>query len=248
MIQLLTGLTEALYDIIVFLYLVPKTFVRIARSPRWIRSYVAAETAKAPADQFDDYAHPILFFLLLGVCPFLVLSSIVPNLYPSGMDRGADLILHKFLSLELENKVLGLVVFLASWPLAAAVVIQRARDMPTSRSSLKPLVYVQAYFFGWLYFVCGLASPFLVYAIARGDTLDSLKGGFLIPKYALTTVILIFFFVELRTIRDELAVGWARALGLLVKIYFAGAIMMLFGEIVVLVSFFSAGLFGGGKP
>jgi uncharacterized protein YfeS len=56
MIRLLTGLNEALYEVVVYLVLLPKTLVKVIIAPKWISPYIEAELRKDASERFNEYA------------------------------------------------------------------------------------------------------------------------------------------------------------------------------------------------
>ena len=153
MTKLLTEVPEALYRILTSLILVPKTLVKVIIAPRWIPRYVEAELQKQPSEnRFDNYSHPITFFIIVAVAPAIVMFNIfircaqlingktftlwpttalmsVPNEFAQATQETiADL-----QSLNIETEFLAVFVLLVSWPLAAALVVQLVRYLAQKR-------------------------------------------------------------------------------------------------------------------
>jgi hypothetical protein len=69
-IQTLHSLEEAVYEIVTWVLFLPKTFVKVFFRPDWIQAYVTAEFDKEPAERFQAYLSPILFWLIVAVVPY----------------------------------------------------------------------------------------------------------------------------------------------------------------------------------
>lgn len=67
---------ELLYQLLLWIVLVPKTLIRVIREPAWPAEYVAAEHEKPTEERFDDYMPPILFLVVVGIIP-----NIIANVY-----------------------------------------------------------------------------------------------------------------------------------------------------------------------
>jgi hypothetical protein len=72
MIRLLTGLNEALYEVVVYLVILPKTLIKVIIAPKWISPYIEAELHKDASERFDEYAAPMVFFVGFCVMPTIV--------------------------------------------------------------------------------------------------------------------------------------------------------------------------------
>ena len=69
LVKLIQSLQELVFEIFVWILLLPKTLFRALTRPDLMVKYVNSELQKDPEKQFDDYLSPVLFFLLLAVIP-----------------------------------------------------------------------------------------------------------------------------------------------------------------------------------
>ena len=68
-IKLIQSLQELVFEMVVWVLLLPKTFFRALLRPDLMVKYVNSELQKEPEKQFDDYISPVLFYLMLAVIP-----------------------------------------------------------------------------------------------------------------------------------------------------------------------------------
>jgi hypothetical protein len=153
MIRLLTGLNEALYEVVVYLVILPKTLVKVIIAPKWISQYIEAELRKDASERFNEYAAPMVFFVAFCVMPLI-------GGFRFGLPELAGQALR---SLALENQVLANFIFLISWPLSFSLVIQLSKRAPLSRTALRLTLYPQAYCWGagYLFTYLNLEITFL---------------------------------------------------------------------------------------
>jgi len=136
-------------------------------------------------------------------------------------------------SLALENQVLANFIFLISWPLAASLVIQLSKRAPLSRTALRLTLYSQAYCVGAAYVFGYLAVAITFFRHEYPAAPDWMFSGMLIVP---SLYYCWFIYSEICIIRQQLAVGTAKALGTLVLIYFVGTAVMLACELMVFIS------------
>lgn len=195
---------ELLYELLLWLILIPKTAIRIALSRNWVSEYIETELVKEPDKQFDDYTPPIIFFIVLAVIPFISSIPILSLIDPDSPS------LRTLVEMGIENQLLVASVFVAAWPLAASLVVHRFSHKPVSRSSLRASFYSQAYLFGaafpFFYFV------FPVLFVLKSDSVQEwIKFVTMLP------LIYIYWFLyqQFCLVRQQLNVSvWARLLGL----------------------------------
>jgi LysM domain-containing protein len=65
------------YRVLLWIILIPKTFVRIIIDPTWAPGYIRGELKKEKS-QFDSYVSPIILFLVVALIPALIIV-ILPN-------------------------------------------------------------------------------------------------------------------------------------------------------------------------
>jgi hypothetical protein len=75
--KLLKTLEGAVFEVALWVLLLPKTLWQVLRHPVWVLDYTAAEFAKPEAERFDDYLSPVSFWLLIAVASYLWATSVV---------------------------------------------------------------------------------------------------------------------------------------------------------------------------
>jgi hypothetical protein len=133
LLKLLQSLEVLLYELTLWLILLPKTFFKILIQPRWAYEYLISEWEKEPTDRFDQYMSPLFFWIIVAAFPYLLL----------------------FNSVNLQNRYDGqpklfLVIALTflGGPLGFARMIQRTRRTAIGRKSFKRVFYTQCFCFG----------------------------------------------------------------------------------------------------
>jgi hypothetical protein len=76
--KLFQSIEDAVYEVMVWILLLPKTLFRSMFRPRWAIQYVNEEWEKKPEDRFDEYLSPVLLWLMVAVLP-LTVSTLVQN-------------------------------------------------------------------------------------------------------------------------------------------------------------------------
>lgn len=76
--KLFQSVEDAVYEVMVWILLLPKTLFRSMFRPRWAIQYVNEEWEKKPEDRFDEFLSPVLLWLLVAVLP-LTVSTLVQN-------------------------------------------------------------------------------------------------------------------------------------------------------------------------
>ena len=76
--KLFQSIEDAVYEVMVWVMLLPKTLFRSMFRPSWAIAYVNEEWEKKPEDRFDEFLSPVLLWLIVAVFP-LTVSTIVQN-------------------------------------------------------------------------------------------------------------------------------------------------------------------------
>ncbi len=76
--KLFQSVEDAVYEVMVWILLLPKTLIRSLFRPRWVIQYVNEEWEKKTEDRFDEYLSPVLLWLMVAVLP-LTVSTLVQN-------------------------------------------------------------------------------------------------------------------------------------------------------------------------
>ena len=67
--KLLKSVEDAVYEVMVWLLLLPKTLIRVTFRPKWAMKYIDEEWLKKPDERFDEYLSPVMLWLLSAVFP-----------------------------------------------------------------------------------------------------------------------------------------------------------------------------------
>ena len=127
-IKTLQSLEDAVFEIVMWILLLPKTLFQIIIKPRWIYSYVTKEWEKKPEERFQDFLSPIIFWILLAVIPYAWFAS----LNPGTQQLDEKLLVNSALSLLFS-------------PIVYSVTLQRLSKKPINKISIKRLFYIQFY-------------------------------------------------------------------------------------------------------
>lgn len=66
---------DAVYEVMVWILLLPKTLLRSLFQPRWAIEYVNEEWKKEQKDRFDEYLSPVLLWFITLVAPLTLLAA-----------------------------------------------------------------------------------------------------------------------------------------------------------------------------
>lgn len=138
--SIISAAESLLYQLAVWLILLPKTLCKVVAAPTWIPGYVEAELAKPDEDRFDDYVAPLLFFVLITIVPNLIANAYWPEVRYSDFATPRDAI-EKAQTLSAEHRLLLYSLIWIALPLSFAFVHLRAQKRQLSGSELKPLLY-----------------------------------------------------------------------------------------------------------
>jgi len=135
--KIVRSIEELLYQIVIWVLLVPKTLVRVIRSPSWAQLYVTEEIKKDPDNQFEEYMSPIMFLVAAAVLPSFVLSSLDPV--------EIKIPIYKLIAPNTEYKFYIHAFLWALAPLSFAYVHFRELNESINREDLKLFFYIQCY-------------------------------------------------------------------------------------------------------
>jgi hypothetical protein len=139
--KLVKSLEGAVFELALWVLLLPKTLWQVLRRPVWVLDYTSAEFAKPEAERFDDYVSPVSFWLLIAVGPYLWATSVVRHRHsPTGAASG-DALSH----LPISSRYLITALLLVAAPLTLAVIFSRIRGHGLARRVLQPHFAAQCY-------------------------------------------------------------------------------------------------------
>ena len=139
--KLLKSLEGAVFEIALWVLLLPKTLLQVLCHPVWVLNYTTGEFAKPEGDRFDDYLSPVVFWLLLAVGPYLWGTSMVRHRHSPPGEASGDVISH----LPITSRYLIAALLLVAAPLAVAVIFSLIRGHGVARRVLQPHFAAQCY-------------------------------------------------------------------------------------------------------
>lgn len=182
-IKLLQSLQDLMYELVVWVMLLPKTLTRAIFRPDLMVAYVNQEWKKPVEEQFDDYLAPVPFLLIGAILPAAAIKIISGfSIRWNTMMTENDLLFSAFVTVG------TLIIFLA-W-------LEWKNKRPLRRSGLKRLFYIQCYL---------VVPAQIIYALLVVFALNTMG----IFSVALIGIFLPIFY-ESFAYKDELKVGWLK--------------------------------------
>ena len=182
--KLFKSVEDAVYEVMVWLLLLPKTLIQTAVRPKWAMEYIDEEWEKKPDERFDEYLSPVMLWLLSAVIP-LTLAVIVSR---PDIESAQD-----FLK-ALSNDIYSTTLYMMLVPFVYIVGVEWLNKTPVKRSSLKISFYRHCY------------------ALAPAQVLTVIFSGVsVISPLMLFAVLLVIPFYEAFVYQMELKIGFGRA-------------------------------------
>lgn len=119
---------DAVYEVMVWILLLPKTLFRSIFQPRWAMQYVVDEWKKEPDDRFDEYLSPVLLWFITLVAPLTLIATVGG---PQD-DKFAD----RLLTVTLYSMIVPFIYI--AW-------IEMVNKEPVKKSALKRAFYKHCY-------------------------------------------------------------------------------------------------------
>jgi hypothetical protein len=204
--KLLKGLEGAVFEMALWVLLLPKTLLTVLRRPGWVLEYTTTEFAKPEADRFDDYLSPVTFWLLIAVGPYLWATSVVRHRYSPPGDASGDAISH----LPIINRYLIAALLLVAAPLTVTVIFSLIRGHGLARRTLQPHFGAQCY----LQTPALLAMMPIVVSLLfapHGEALEHFRGSLLVSGFGALAVLWLLT-AETRYLMRDLNASAPRAL------------------------------------
>jgi hypothetical protein len=186
--KLFQSIEDAVYEIMVWILLLPKTLFRSMFRPRWATQYVHEELDKRPEDRFDEFLSPVLLWLIAAVLP-LTISTLLKD--------GNIRTIHELIQ-SLSNGLLSQALFAMITPFIYITWMEWMRDHPIKKSTLRTSFYLHCY---------ALAPAQFVYGVSAILTLWSNLFLLLLPLSAILLVI-----YESFVFQSELKTSYQKAL------------------------------------
>lgn len=195
--------SKALFEYVAQIILIPKTLLKVLVAPTWVVNYInLRESHELDADH-DKYSAPVLFWVVTGILPYYF----IVNTYFLGYTEGAVLAAYK--SLSTLSLVWGITVFLVSFPISCAFILQLFKYKGFAKSTFKRSFFIQLYLTGPVQL---LYIP-LLFASEMSDL-------WAILFITISLVTLAWFLVaQVKVIRKEREVSALAAVGILILMY-----------------------------
>lgn len=144
--KLFQSIEDAVYEVMVWVMLLPKTLFRSMFRPRWAIQYVDEELEKKPEDRFDEFLSPVLLWLIVAVLP-LTVSTL--------LNDGNIQTINELIN-ALRDGLLSQALYATLIPFTYIVWMAWMSDQPVKRSSLKLSFYKHCYALAPAQFIYGV--------------------------------------------------------------------------------------------
>jgi hypothetical protein len=186
--KLFQSIEDAVYEIMVWILLLPKTLLRSMFKPRWAIQYVHEELGRTPEDRFDEFLSPVLLWLIAAVLP-LTIATVLKD----GGIRTIDELIQ-----ALSNGLLPQALYAMITPFTYIVWMQWMNNQPIRKSTLKTSFYLHCY---------ALAPAQFIYGMSAILTLWNNLFLLLLPAGAILLIV-----YEMFLFRSELRLSYQKAL------------------------------------
>jgi len=214
--KLIQTTEETIFYLLFAIIQFPKTLFYVLVKPKWLAKYVDSEFQK-PENRFEKYVPPFLFWLILGIVPHYILI-----LYGFDQSESEELQI-AYSSIGWYVKVTTLIVFYIAPPITAAFVIERLKSKSMSKEGLKRELYIQLYLF----------APVQLYYLTMFMEEDT--ALFETVVIVILLLLLWFFVVELIIIAQRLKVGFIKAFGAMILMYFLSFVFIGISMLIIAV-------------
>jgi hypothetical protein len=202
--KLFQSIEDAVYEVMVWVLLLPKTFFRSMFRPRWTIEYVNEEWEKRPEDRFDEFLSPVLLWLIVAVFP-LTLSTILQN---GSIKSVQDLVG------ALHDGLLSQALYAMIIPFTYIAWMEWMGSRPVKKSTLKRSFYIHCY---------ALAPAQFVYAVFA---ILTIWNDFFILFQFLSSILLVTY--EIFVFQAELKITFGKALlYAMIPQFFLGILLIL---------------------
>ncbi|MCB9111751.1 MAG: hypothetical protein H6634_10940 [Anaerolineales bacterium] len=133
--KLLKSVEDAVYEVMVWLLLLPKTLIRVTFRPKWAMKYIDEEWLKKPDERFDEYLSPVMLWLLSAVFPLTTIFILA----------GPDIASTDDFLKALSSQIYQVTFYMMLIPFIYIVGIEWLNKDPIKRSSLKISFYRHCY-------------------------------------------------------------------------------------------------------
>jgi hypothetical protein len=218
-LNIIRSVEQFVYEIALWIVLIPKTIYKILVHPGTIKEYVESELAKEEKKQFEDQMSPILFWLMLVVIPSYTSIRYLFKDIPTNE-------ITELITKKPENYLFYITSTLLSSILTLALLVQIVAKRKFNKESFKSSFYIQCYLqapfvFGIIFLLmCMKILHYNFHAMDNNavenfeyvfffNKINGWKDIFLIPIIVLFSY---FSYIEVRLIiKSGLSTGYAIA-------------------------------------
>lgn len=129
--KLFKSVEDAVYEVMVWLLLLPKTFFRTVTHPMVSMEYINSEWEKKADDRFDEYLSPVLLWLL---------SAVIPITLGFVLTSGSSDFMKEF-----SNRIYPVTFYMMIIPFVYIAWVEWLNKEPVKRSTLKISFYRHCY-------------------------------------------------------------------------------------------------------
>lgn len=147
--KLFQSVEDAVYEVMVWILLLPKTLFFSMFKPKSAIKYVVEEWEKKPDERFDEYLSPVLLWLIVAVLPL----SLVALLSDTNIQTFADFTK----ALSDGDKFLTRTLYAMIVPFIYIVWMEMINKRPVKKSTLKRSFYMHCYALAPAQFLFGVA-------------------------------------------------------------------------------------------
>ncbi len=232
MLNILLMIEELIFELALWVILLPKTFFKVIVHPNWIHGYIDQEFQKDPTDRFEAFLSPLTFWVLLGIIPVFIITRLLTSsdiffvlngiLY-KGMTRIPEFFFgtkfafefKKLMEISIKARFFILVSFFMIGPVVFSVSVKFAKKIPFNRNEFQRIFYAQTMCFAPLNFFNSLSVKFV--GGSQGQSLDELlKPDSDLNFYSFALIYIgiwtWFFYAEMQIVRNELGCGLSKAI------------------------------------
>lgn len=185
--KILQMLEDAFFEIMAWLLLLPKTLAQVVFKPVHAIEYVNSEWEKKPAERFDEFLSPVVFWIFVAVLPMTYVFLTETEIIESGV-----------FAVFSENKI-WLGAGIAAQPLLIYLMwIELINNRPLRKSALQRMFYIQCY-------VTAPALLAITLALRFASTIPA-------AQFWSAFVIAFLIFYETLVMRSELKMRWTKAI------------------------------------
>jgi hypothetical protein len=228
LVKVLESVDEFIYEIALWLLLVPRTFLQVVFRPAWACAYVDAELKKDKSQRFSDYLSPVLFWVVVGLIPYFCVLGLLSSIKASTVASEAGF--RYVLSMGWQNQLLVIAGFGLGLPLEFSRRTVKALGQTVNRESLRRPFYTQCFCVGPAYLIL---LPALTITLRFDDKIPPGPMTMLFgASWSLFGIWLLY--AESAILQTHLGKSRAKAVGLTISFFLSSFFLVLVLELLVI--------------